>query len=491
MPDPDENALGIGLSALSRSIGIVSAQIAMQRYMNERLGDLPPAGIVAFNNVDKNQVEIAIADYDADRRGNAQRFWANVMRLNSVDPAKPVSIEFTPFATLPEHFDYQVYMEEHSILLADAIGIDPQDIRPLSGAALGTGAQSKTLHSKGRGRAMRDILTGLERLINLHILPEDMEFKFKHRDGEEDEEIATVAETWMGIATSGSSVFSKLEQRQLLANQIPAFADVLEDEAGMVRLPDDDVEPETEITAEDNTDVQTADEQSAEQQPQQQQPGADNANPNNQQFGQQPMAKGLGLGLVGNTRKAYSTTKFNYTRDLTDMIRTAQNGGMDRRRAGIVMRAINNRYGLQGMRDGLEAGGIEDPELSPEDMNTLNKWKVEQSSYTTNFLNDLFNANTPEVDPADRAALWARKTLDPIFAAGLVSADANGLYLFTGDDGRESCKDCRRWKGQKHRLKDWQSHNADPRQSSYAAECGGWNCQHTLKRTTGRASGRF
>jgi hypothetical protein len=65
------------------------------------------------------------------------------------------------------------------------------------------------------------------------------------------------------------------------------------------------------------------------------------------------------------------------------------------------------------------------------------------------------------------------------------------MYEFTGEDGAESCSDCQRLKGQRHRMKDWTRKGLRPRVDTSAFECGGWMCQHVLARTTDRASGKW
>ena len=69
-------------------------------------------------------------------------------------------------------------------------------------------------------------------------------------------------------------------------------------------------------------------------------------------------------------------------------------------------------------------------------------------------------------------------TLDRVYNYVKVAAAGNTMLTFTGDDGKESCTDCSKYKGKRHKASWWISHNAVPPNRDF--ECGGYNCQHTL-----------
>lgn len=71
------------------------------------------------------------------------------------------------------------------------------------------------------------------------------------------------------------------------------------------------------------------------------------------------------------------------------------------------------------------------------------------------------------------------QSLDAIYANIKVMAAGNKMLTFAGDDGDESCKDCKKYKGKRHRAKWWFAHNAVPPCRDF--ECGGYKCQHFLQ----------
>lgn len=99
-------------------------------------------------------------------------------------------------------------------------------------------------------------------------------------------------------------------------------------------------------------------------------------------------------------------------------------------------------------------------------------------------IDDLFNRLSQEwegLDPTAEAVSRAEgyaSNLDQIFSEAKTRGAGNKMLTFVGDDGTESCKDCKRMKGQRHRASWWISHDMIPGSSSY--ECGGWRCQHIL-----------
>jgi len=87
---------------------------------------------------------------------------------------------------------------------------------------------------------------------------------------------------------------------------------------------------------------------------------------------------------------------------------------------------------------------------------------------------DDYNANSEASDHADGYS----NSLDSLYNSVKVMAAGNTMLTFTGDDGKESCNDCKRYKDQRHRASWWMSHNAVPPNRSFI--CGGYNCDHML-----------
>jgi 2'-5' RNA ligase len=190
--------------------------------------------------------------------------------------------------------------------------------------------------------------------------------------------------------------------------------------------------------------------------------------------------------------KSIQTTRLEFEAAFSDMLRAVVDEQMDRRRFGTVLRALLRTFGTQAYRDGLIDGGLEDGTLDDDDQATLNQLLAEQSAYVTAIGGRLFREDGRfEAQDSAKPLLWWNKSVVPLYQAGRLSADKNGLYEFAGEDGAESCATCQRLKGQRHRLKDWARHNLIPPGEAPDFECGGWQCKHQLIKVTGQARGTF
>jgi hypothetical protein len=163
---------------------------------------------------------------------------------------------------------------------------------------------------------------------------------------------------------------------------------------------------------------------------------------------------------------------------------------VSRRRFGAVMRSQLRRLGQVAYEDGLKAGGVEDA-LDDSDLNRVQGWLADQSGYVTGFSDEIYKQGLTRPQIEQRAVAWSNKSLDAMYQAGRLSADKNGLYEFTGGDGKESCETCQRLHGQRHRLRDWDRKKLIPRRDTANFKCGGWACMHTLVRVQGKALGGF
>lgn len=237
-PQVDRDFYGRGMSALSRFFGTAWLQILMGKYHVEKLSDLPPAGIVLLNNIAGDFKDV-VRQYEADRRADGQNVWRNMLEFQSYDQNK-ATIDFISFSELPDGFDYDTWQKHHINLVALSIGVDPQDVAPLSGAALGTGAQSFVLDAKSRRKAPGLILKELETFINLDVLPAYLEFKFIPRDEEGELREAETAQAWVNVANSVPGL-SEEQKLQLLVAKVQAIQDVATDKQGNLLYGDSDL----------------------------------------------------------------------------------------------------------------------------------------------------------------------------------------------------------------------------------------------------------
>ena len=465
MPDGDERRPGYGDCATSRAVSIIHREILGGRYVEAALDDKPPPGFMRMQGITKNERERAFLEYRKEQNFDERPEWGRIIFFHGMDKDTPVEIESIAFSEAPEKFDFKTYTEVDANALALAFGIDVQEIWQLTGGSLGSEGQSDVLHQKSRGKTIGTLYADMERNAN-DLISDEYEFKFKQRDAEESLEDAQIANEWVTVVSGAGSNLQPDEARQILANKVEAIKDAITDENGQIRRVDDlGVQPQEQV-ADDTSVLNLLGNQSGGM------PGD----------GAQTLLPRLG-GV-----KAIQSTRLDFESDFADAITAAQNDEMNRRRFGIVARALLRRHGQRAYLDGLADGGVEQDSLDESDLDIFSGWLVEQSGYVTDFADALFDDAT--VTPESKASVWFNRSIMPIYGEGVKQADLNGLYELVGDDGEESCKDCQRLKGQVHRLRGWDARGWWPFPNENT-ECGGFNCAHLYVKATGRAQGNF
>lgn len=453
-PSPDPAFKGLGYSAMSRAANVAQIMMMLAQYEINALDEAPARGILAISGIVEAFYLRSKDNFESSRLPNKMTLMRDLLELTTADPTHKIEVALTKFSEMPEGSTSETILRNQVNLLALAIGVDPQDIFPLSSSAMGSGQQSTILHQKGKGKSYGLMLTDLERLINTALLPRNMEFRWKEHDAEQDQQEAQTAQTWAGMTTTllSSGVISSDEARKLLANNVAAFGDLLLDEAGQVRLPDDDPKVE-ETVVEDNTPIGTEPD-------------------------------------VTTGEKAREDTQAQFELAIGDLFVAAVNGDVDRRRFGVVARGLIASYGRKAYRDGLEAGGADAAEISDEELAEISRIAVEQSQYVTAVGEAIFKDDA--VSPAEaegKPQLWWNKSIMPFYQAGLVSADKNGNYEWMLGATEEHCTHCLRLNKQVHRLRNWVERGWLPQSSKL--ECGGWRCDCRLEKTKRQVSGSY
>lgn len=233
MPSPNEGANGVGFCAVSRVIASSQVLLKLARYKNEKLSDMPEAGLLILNNILPKQWDDAQANSQRQRRKLGNEIWSNIMTLFSIDPAQPATATLTSFANLPEGFNELTSTNLYVNIVALAFGVDPREFWPVSSGRLGTSAESQVMNEKAEGKGKGDIIAAIERAINWKVLPNSVSFRFDFRDDQKDKlkadinstKVASIMSMWKpeqvdkGIAPPVSA----LELRQMLADNVPDY----------------------------------------------------------------------------------------------------------------------------------------------------------------------------------------------------------------------------------------------------------------------------
>lgn len=482
---PSANTLmfGMGKSALYDSIAVANAQTLIAKMQNELLNDMPPPGIVLFNNIRPDDVEDAMKQFKYDQIRDGQNVWRAPLQLSSVDNQSPATVTFIPVRTLPEDYDFEKYMMTNVNLLALTMGLDPQDIWPLQTKAMGSGEQSRILNEKAETRGPGYILKKLERIWNTTI-PRELTLTYKASNAAQDKQIADTAQSWSDMA-NGASYLNDNEKRQLMVNQVPAVADVIADEQGIARLFEADPKTMQQVSADDVEELSAPDEEQEDITATDEEPN-DAIQDEAEEEGDAPPEEDKSI------KKDIDATGRAFVNDIEAAIKDGVARSTSKASTASRIRGAIVRYGKPAFQDGLEDGGVDPNELDEEDLATIAADNVYDSSFVTDLVNEIYSESGLKGEPAYRASLWM-STLNRFYYHGTASADKNGMYKFVGEDGEKPCRTCRALKGQVHRMKDWVRKELVPGLDHDNYECGTWepNCKHYLEKTTERAAGNW
>lgn len=230
MPSPAEGMYNTGFCGVSRVIGSSEILLKINKYKNEKLDDLPEAGLLLFNNVLPERWNDAKAHYARETRRLGQDHWRNIMTMFDLDPAQPASADLISFANLPEAFNELESTNIYANIVALAFGVDVREFWPISGGQLGTATESLVMHQKARGKGVGEVISMIERILNWKVLPESATFAFDFNDDEEDllaaeideKKVDTIMSMWQ---SDGMGPVTRLEIRQMLADNVSYFSD--------------------------------------------------------------------------------------------------------------------------------------------------------------------------------------------------------------------------------------------------------------------------
>lgn len=182
MPDPSEMLFGVGYCAASRAWRAIYKLHVMDRYLGEKVSGRRPLAIHFVSSVSPRQLQSAAeaAESDAARQGILSYMGALVIPL--LDASTPPEVSTVPLAELPDRFNRKEEFDIALLSYADSIGLDPQDLQPLTGQSLGSGAQSQVLDEKGKGRGLASWQQSFTHMINEYVADELTSFMFVEKD---------------------------------------------------------------------------------------------------------------------------------------------------------------------------------------------------------------------------------------------------------------------------------------------------------------------
>lgn len=485
MPSPIETMNGMQYSGLTRILRAAQIIRDLGIYKREKIGARGPASIHLISGVAQARLD------DADTRNQEKGDNQGLMRylfptiIASLDPTAGVSHVEIPIKSLPEGFNEDITMRWYIVELALSFGADYQDFAPLPGGGIGSSNQSEILHRKSRGKGPAYFMKMLEHAFNFHgVMPRTVTFEFDEVDTAADMEQAELKlkrADWYDKNIKNGNINNEVA-RQMMVDE----GDLSEEMLAL--LGNEDVTDD--VTA---TDTERYEEPEVDATPQAPLPDTQTPTPppNNVTTPTEGVVakffrwlKSLGRG----EEKSIAGYVRDYEAEITGLAIEVFNRNQTRAQFAAALRSLIRSEGPGVYEEGMREGGSNDPagDMDEGDDAILAGWIDDQLEFVNDFadaVGDVAGLKPPEATAKqqsifDRAKLWAQSLAT---LGGLAKARALGdpMLTFDGDDGEESCDDCQRYKGQRHRRSWWEKNGLLQRNGNENFKCGRWGpCKH-------------
>lgn len=187
MPSPIERMRGMQYCAVTRLLRAAQIMKDISIYEQEKISGRFVRAIHFISGVTQRAVRDALNQSNEDANNQRLLHYMEPIIIATLDPTSQVTKQTIEMATLPDHFDKEVFMRWYINQLALAFATDYQEFAPLPAGNLGTSQQSQILHLKSKGKGPALFMTMFERALNFHnVLPATVHFAFGEQDTDVD-----------------------------------------------------------------------------------------------------------------------------------------------------------------------------------------------------------------------------------------------------------------------------------------------------------------
>lgn len=169
--------------------------------------------------------------------------------------------------------------------------------------------------------------------------------------------------------------------------------------------------------------------------------------------------------------------------DLDTLVTRAYRSRISVARFADAMEALLDHYIRAAYLEGLAEGGIEEDEIDAADEKVIREMIRAQRPHVDGFAQAVMEAKgedelRPQID--DRIVMWG-KSVRAASVAGVNSAKANEVVIFSGEMGEEDCETCHNLMGARHRRSWFVERNLVPGiPGNESFDCKGFQCSHFL-----------
>jgi HK97 family phage portal protein len=195
-----------------------------------------------------------------------------------------------------------------------------------------------------------------------------------------------------------------------------------------------------------------------------------------------------------HSMKAIENVKARYIAIVSEIIKSGRNKEITQKRFRDLYRGEHKRFIAETFSSGLEDAGIFDPPTEDE-IAQIEELQTKDTPFIREFAKVLYSEEgISDAQAAQKPQQWW-SSVTPAYSAGLTAGGDNGMYEWSGTDGKNTCVTCQWLDGppaHKHRKNIWERNNLDLTGGAFAGQgtkCKGFQCLHTLIRSAGKAQG--
>lgn len=181
MPSSAETWHGVGFCAESRAWGNILKMEGIERFIYEKVTGKRALAVDLVNGISEQQMKAAVTSAEEEKTGKGYVAYLGAVVIPTLSDV-PITHTRINFAELPDGFERKQEFDISMLGFANAIGLDIQDLQPLTGQPLGTGAQSQVLHDKAQGKGLSAWRQQITHLFNQFVFPDATTFAFSEND---------------------------------------------------------------------------------------------------------------------------------------------------------------------------------------------------------------------------------------------------------------------------------------------------------------------
>lgn len=181
MPSSRASMFGTGKCSAARAYTSIYKLACIEQYVADKVSGRRPLAINLINGLNDKQLRDVLNSAQSEANGKGVIAYMGAI-IATTPGDSPVNVATIPLADFPDNFNRKEELDIAVLAYADNLGLDVQDIQPLTGRALGTGAQSEVLDEKAKGKGLSSFRQAIVHGFNTWVFPDGTTMHFVEND---------------------------------------------------------------------------------------------------------------------------------------------------------------------------------------------------------------------------------------------------------------------------------------------------------------------